>query len=98
MIPEDMDNFRRIVREVLNDELGPAIAQALSNVVNHDQHLLSRRQAAEALGVSLQTVSTLLREGVIDCVRVRRRVLIPRKSVQNFLDASGSSSSRSEPK
>jgi len=43
--------------------------------------LLSRSTAASALGVSVDTVARLIRDGELGAVRIGRSVLIPREDV-----------------
>jgi excisionase family DNA binding protein len=53
--------------------------------------LLSKKEAAELLSVSLRTLERLIRRRQIDVVQVGRRVLIPTKSLAAFA-ASGDGS------
>lgn len=80
---EQHDGIHEAVRRALNEELPKALESALARLA--DQHtsqsetpaLLSRKQAAHVLGVSLQTIATMIAEGTLQSVRVRRRVLVP---------------------
>ena len=49
----------------------------------------SRREAADALGISLRMLDYLLADGKIRGRRLGRRVLIPRAEVEQFLSGSG---------
>lgn len=46
--------------------------------------LLSKRDAAQALGVSLRTVDNLLTARELPARRIGRRVLIPRSALEKF--------------
>jgi excisionase family DNA binding protein len=49
------------------------------------ERLLSpKRQAAEALGISVRTLETLIALGELKSVRVGRRRLIPRTELERF--------------
>jgi excisionase family DNA binding protein len=50
--------------------------------------LLTRREVAEALGVSVQTVARLIRRGELETVRVGERFIrIPAESLERYLQA-----------
>ena len=49
-----------------------------------DQILLSRRQAAVALAVSLRTLDSLISSKQISVRRIGRRCLIPRRALDQF--------------
>jgi excisionase family DNA binding protein len=49
--------------------------------------LLTRGEVAEVLGVSVQTVSRMLRRGELQTKKVGRFVRIPAESLQAYLDA-----------
>lgn len=59
-----------------------------------DALLLSRREAARALSVSLDTLARLVKNGEFDVVRVGRSVLIPRHQVFELI---GRGSARTAP-
>jgi excisionase family DNA binding protein len=46
---------------------------------------LSRRNTADALGISLRTVDYLLAEGVLRGQRIGRRVVIPKAEIDRLL-------------
>jgi excisionase family DNA binding protein len=46
--------------------------------------LLSRREAADTLGVSLRMIDSLLEADKLAVVRIGRRVLIPLERLQEF--------------
>ena len=48
--------------------------------------LLSRREAAEALSISVDTLVRLLDRGELRAVRVGRSVLVPASEVASFVD------------
>jgi excisionase family DNA binding protein len=47
--------------------------------------LMSRRQAARYLGISMRSLDRLRHEGAIEVVRIRGRVLVRPESVQAFV-------------
>ncbi len=49
--------------------------------------LLTRKEAAAFLGVSLTTVAQLLAEGALGAYRVRRCIRIPQSSLEAYLAA-----------
>lgn len=52
--------------------------------------LLTRQQAAEALGVSVQTVARLIRRGQLETRRVgERMVRIPAESLERYVEKGG---------
>jgi excisionase family DNA binding protein len=48
--------------------------------------LLSRREAAGALGISIDTLVRLLDRGELRAVRVGRSVRVPRSEVESFVE------------
>jgi excisionase family DNA binding protein len=46
--------------------------------------LFSKRQAADALGISLRTIDNLIATRQLKVARIGKRVLIPRKAVEQF--------------
>lgn len=89
---EQYDGILETVRRALNEELPKALETALSRLSERSvrkstsQELLSRKQAAEVLGVSLQTIASLIDDGTLECVRIRRRVLVPYRSILQRLE------------
>jgi excisionase family DNA binding protein len=50
--------------------------------------LLTRREVAKALGVSVQTVGRIIERGELETVRVGKRFIrIPAETLQAYLDA-----------
>jgi excisionase family DNA binding protein len=75
--------LREILAEILHNELrrilpqylaSPAVSQS-APVIEKDP-LLSRAQAARILGVSIQTISKLIRLRHLPSIKVQRRTLI----------------------
>ena len=50
----------------------------------NDQSLLSKRESARLLGISLRTLDTLIAAKEIAIRRVGRRVLVPRRAAEEF--------------
>lgn len=59
--------------------------------------LLSKRRAADVLGISLRTVDNLIATGQLSVARVGRRVLLPRKALERFASAAGQRTSAGSP-
>ena len=81
----DIKEIKEILRELLVNELLPVILGAISSADQNEPNLLSRRDAAKMLGVSVQTIDTLMSEGSIEHVRVRRRVLVPYRALREYM-------------
>jgi excisionase family DNA binding protein len=54
--------------------------------VDSEVRLLSRVEAAKALGVGKANVSDLINEGRIGFIFIGKRIFIPFKEIQNFID------------
>lgn len=88
---EEHDGIHDTVRRAITEELPKALepflkrltAQTPSTIDVPD--LVSRRQAAGILGVSIQTVALMISDGTLKSVRVRRRVLIPIRAIEEYL-------------
>jgi excisionase family DNA binding protein len=50
----------------------------------HTKFLFSKKQAAEALSVSLRTLDNLISKQRLSVTRVGKRVLIPREALEEF--------------
>lgn len=50
-----------------------------------DSALLSRREAADTLGVCIETVARLIRNGELRCVRIGKAVRVPRDDVASLV-------------
>jgi len=48
--------------------------------------VISVKECAEALGISKNTAYQLLKAGKIPCIRLNRRLIIPRKRFEAFLN------------
>jgi excisionase family DNA binding protein len=57
---------------------------ACREVMNWDKILVSKREAAKALSISLRTLDYLIASKEISARRIGRRVLIPRKALEHF--------------
>lgn len=49
-----------------------------------DKLMLSRRQAAESLGISIRSLDYLIQRTELRARRIGRRILIPRTEVERF--------------
>lgn len=93
MMPHDVsEGIQQAVRRALIEELPkvlePLISRLSSVTIERDKapELLSRKQAAALLGVSLQTIASLIAAGTLHIIRVRRRVLIPSTEIFEYLE------------
>jgi excisionase family DNA binding protein len=50
-----------------------------------DKIMLSRREAAEALGVSIDTVAALIAAGELRAVRIGKAVRVPREEIEGLI-------------
>lgn len=51
-----------------------------------DKEYMTRREAASLIRVSDQTVDNRIKDGDIAVVRIGRRVLIPRESLEQYME------------
>lgn len=58
----------------------------LSDVKDSTKAALTLKEVAEVLGLDARTISGAAANGEIPCVRIGRRVLIPRESFIEFLE------------
>lgn len=81
------DTVRRAITEELPKALQPFLKRLTAQPPStaNAPELVSRRQAAAILGVSIQTVALMISDGTLISVRVRRRVLIPIRSIEEYL-------------
>jgi excisionase family DNA binding protein len=54
-------------------------------LVSETKWLLSRREAAEALGVSVDTVANLISSAELKVVRIGKSVLVPRREIEGLI-------------
>lgn len=80
--------IRSTIKECLTDAL-PSVLRSQQNAhhapmcASQQEVLLSRKEAAALLNVSVQTISSLVKSGKLSVVKISRRVLITRDS---FID------------
>jgi excisionase family DNA binding protein len=56
-------------------------------VLEHDRLTVSGEEAAALLGISRALAYELVRRGDLRCPRLGRRVVVPRKALENFIEA-----------
>ncbi|MFN2504603.1 MAG: helix-turn-helix domain-containing protein [Acidimicrobiales bacterium] len=56
-------------------------------MLEHDRLTVSVEEAAALLGISRALAYELVRRGDLPCLRLGRRVAIPRKALENFIEA-----------
>ena len=81
--PPDLDDIRVAVREEL---------QAARRKDAAPEPLLTKEDAAEVLGVSPRTVDTLLANGEIGSVKVKRCRRIPPAALRSYIDRQANTS------
>ena len=79
------------LREVLRETQQRPTPEAQNPQEGGTKKLLSRQEAADLLGVSVQTIASMLRDGMLEHVRIRRRVLIPLTSILQYASPSSPS-------
>ena len=73
-------DLRRVIREVVREELREMVPQLQSRKPSYEEPLLTRRQMAAYLNISLPTLADWVRRGV-PCIRKGSRVLFLRSEV-----------------
>lgn len=56
-------------------------------MLEHDRLTVSVEEAAALLGISRALAYELVRRGDLPCLRLGRRVVVPRKALENFIEA-----------
>lgn len=51
------------------------------------QLMLSKREAAEVLGLSVSTVNRMVREGELEAIWIRNSIRIPRDAIEALMNA-----------
>jgi excisionase family DNA binding protein len=72
-----LEQLEMLLDRILAKRLRPPAARIAQQTEAPKAAFRTRKQAAEALGISLGTVNTRLHDGTIPFVRIGRRVLIP---------------------
>lgn len=78
--------IKEVIRDLMFNELLPVVLKAIGSADQPEPPLVSRQDAARQLGVSIQTIAALIRDGSIEHVRVRRRVLISQHSLIAYMN------------
>ena len=73
-------DLKRCVREVLQDEMKAILAQISVRGPAYDEPLLTRKETANYLNISLVTLTDWVRSG-LPCIRKGRRVLFLKSEV-----------------
>jgi excisionase family DNA binding protein len=69
--------IRTATREVVREELSGKRRSTANNAISPDDEILERKQAAEMLGVSLTTLTTWVKDGILpDHKKGRRRYFL----------------------
>jgi excisionase family DNA binding protein len=74
------EDIKRWVREAVREELKDLLAQSNLRSPAHDEPLLTRKEIANYLNVSLVTLTEWVRHG-LPCIRKGRRVLFLKSEV-----------------
>ena len=59
----DVWEIKEVIRDLMLNELLPIVLQAIESTDQPEAPLLSRQAAAKLLGVSVQTIAALVRDG-----------------------------------
>jgi len=73
-------DIRRCIREVIQDEMKTLLAQTVVRGPAYDEPLLTRKETARYLNISLVTLTDWVRSG-LPCIRKGRRVLFLKSEV-----------------
>lgn len=86
------EGIQEAVRRALHEELPNALESALMRMSDkpdclpQQSELISRKQAAAMLGLSVQSVAKMISAGILEPVRLGRRVLIRVSDVRSAID------------
>ena len=61
-------------------------------MTNENRLAYSPQEAADSMGLCLNTVYKLVREGKLPCVKINRRLLIPRAGLEDLLKVTNKNS------
>jgi excisionase family DNA binding protein len=87
VIKMEVDEFSTLLRRVIREEL-KSILEELSKSSAVDNTLISRKEAAKLLKVSLPTMNNLQKTGRIPFLKVGRRVLYKRGELLKYFEVS----------
>jgi len=73
-------DLKQCVREVIQEEMKAILAQTSVRGTAHDEPLLTRKETAKYLNISLVTLTDWVRSG-LPCIRKGRRVLFLKSEV-----------------
>ncbi len=86
-------HIQDVIIDVLRKELRFLIPQYLEHIRNQRalpdpeaDPLISRALAARILGVSIQTVSKMIKTNRLPCIKVQRRTLIRKSDINKLLE------------
>ncbi len=86
-------NIQDVIIDVLRKELRHLIPHYLDHLRNQralsdpeTDPLISRALAAQILGVSIQTVSKMIKTNRLPCIKVQRRTLIRKSDISKLLE------------
>jgi excisionase family DNA binding protein len=71
--------------ERITDRLNSKIS-SIEESVNGDVQFYNRKNVAETLGVSIDTITNYINKGELECIRLGRRILIEKKALISFID------------
>lgn len=92
---DDIQHISEVVVDVLKTELRPVLRSMLREMVAESAQrvgqtsdiLLSRKEVAKRLAISVQTVNALFKSGQLAFVRIRRRVLVHASDLSLYLES-----------
>jgi len=89
LIITNEEDIKRCIREVIRDELKVLLAQTNLHSPSYDEPVLTRKEIAKYLNISLVTLTEWVRLG-LPCIRKGRRVLFLKSEVLAAMKRSSS--------
>ena len=80
----DLSEFKDLIREVLLENISNPIYPFGGNKIP-DENLISRKEAAKFLGISLPTLSEIVKRNEIPAYKIRSRILFKKSEVLSSL-------------
>jgi excisionase family DNA binding protein len=81
-------DIKRIAKELAREVCAQCGGEPQPLPTGEMSQLISRKDAAKVLGVSVQTVAKLIKDGVLEHVKVERRVLVKKDSIGAYIERS----------
>jgi hypothetical protein len=84
--PDDWNEFKEMLSRCVEqlDKLTAASTLPLARKSSDTKLYLTRREAAKTLRISVQTLNSYARKGLLKPVKIERRVLYPTEQIEGF--------------